>query len=152
MNRELTKKLKVKEQQLTVGLRQKELHVAAIQKKDKDHIRAQGIQIKVLLDQARKTDDALRTKAALYPQTKRENEDLVRTNAILERRVEALVRRNEELVDQVEILRAKQMGVLDGEETDSASETDTDSTSSDDDENGQDMARLGYSTRPANMT
>lgn len=157
LSRELQAKLKIKEGQLVTGLKQKDLHSTAVRARDQQLISTLQAQNKLLLDQARKTDDALRAKAVMYPRVKKENEDLLAINAELEGRVENLSKRNEQLVDQVQGLRARQMGILQGnendEEEDEGSETDTGSYMSDESGGtGQDMEGMGYATRPVDMT
>jgi cell division protein FtsB len=153
LSRELQAKLGIKEGQLITGLKQKDIHSTAVRARDQQLILTLQAQNKLLLDQARKTDDALRAKAVMYPRMKKENEELLATNADLEGRVENLSKRNEQLVDQVQALRARQMGILQGneqEEEDEGSETDTGSYDSD--ESGGDMGARGYATRPVGMT
>jgi hypothetical protein len=152
LNRTLSEKLKIKDSQLSNGLKQKDMHSAAVRARDQQLIATLRAQNKVLLDQARRTDDTVRARAVLYPQVKAENERLLQTHRGLEDRVEALGKRNETLLDQVTALRARRMGVFDEEDSGSSysgSDRDTWSDSgSYTDDDGQDMAGMGYATGP----
>lgn len=144
----LEKKIETLREQLVLGLKQRDMHHAAIRSQnagETDRLRAQ---VKILLDQSRLTDDKVRARGIMYPSVKRTNETLIEQLRSANEKIERLEQRNEDLVDQLELLRAKQMGVLvDDEES---SDADSDMTDTDDDAVAEtSLVALGYDTRPA---
>lgn len=107
--------------QLDIGLKQKSLHYEAIQRKREEENVKLRKQTKLLLDQARLTDDTVRAKAVAFDALKIENAALVKDNEIWEKNYDSLQMRNEELVEQLTMLRGKRMGVF---EEDSDTESD----------------------------
>ncbi len=135
-------------EQLTLGLTQRDLHFDAVKAQrvaENDQYRMQN---KLLLDQARLTDDVVRRKAAQFGSLKSENDRLKESVWEEEQKVAKLQKRNEELVDQVEVLRARAMGIF-GDDEDDSSGTEGDSSSPLGDRN---PAQSGYNTRPDGMT
>ncbi|WWC61721.1 uncharacterized protein I303_104306 [Kwoniella dejecticola CBS 10117] len=135
--RALTEQVKTLKNQLSDGLKQQRmLFDKAAKDKVKENEKLKG-QLKILLDQSRLTDDSVRARAAAYNANKQELEDL--TKQVLARggeidrltsRIEKMNTRNEELVDQLDTLRAIKMGVyyepgLDGQDGSSPGESDS---------------------------
>jgi uncharacterized membrane protein len=153
-NDDLRKEMKILRQQLKLGLRQKDLHGQAIRSQwtaENDKLRGQ---LKILLDQSRLTDDAIREKAIKYPKVHERNKKLEQDLREARQRNEALKERNEELRDQVEVLRARQMGVFEpgGEDETEGDETDADADGDSDAEGGEDPGVLGYDVRHPHVT
>lgn len=146
--RELEENVKKLQEKLSVGLKQRHSHfqaIAATRTAESERFRMQN---KLLLDQARLTDDAVRARAVKYPQVLRENEQLRDKLAEAEDAVSRLKSRNEELVDQVEYQRAKQMGVFPDDQSAKADDaTDTDTNSDDSYRPSPDLAARGYTVR-----
>ncbi|WWC89509.1 uncharacterized protein L201_004433 [Kwoniella dendrophila CBS 6074] len=133
----LEKQIKVLKSQLSNGLKQKQLHFQNISKITLDeNIKLKG-QNKILLDQARLTGDAIRKKAATFDKMKREYDEII-ANATdknqeivqLKQRVENLSERNEDLVDQLETIRAVQMGVIPSDDDDGDKDSEDESSDS----------------------
>jgi hypothetical protein len=114
--------------QLKHGLKQREMHTAAIRAQHEKEVAKLSGQIKILLAQSRLTDDAVRAKAVQFPRVEMQ---LERAEILLkraERKIDSLVDRNDELLSHIEVLRAKQMGILvdtqdDSEDEDYASDS-----------------------------
>lgn len=115
--------------QLTLGLKQRDIHFDAVKTQRAAEVEKYRVQNKVLLDQARLTDDIVRRKASQYGSLKKENDSLKEIAYEEQMKIIKLQKRNEELVDQVEYLRAKQMGIFEDVEDD-LSGTDQDQGSS----------------------
>ncbi|WRT66191.1 uncharacterized protein IL334_003144 [Kwoniella shivajii] len=119
--------------QLSVGLKQRHAHFEKIAKdKATEAAKLRG-QVKILLDQARLTDDGVRKRAVFYTQYKKENENLLERLGLqnqliesLEKRNETLSERNDELVDQLDTLRAMKMGIIPDDEEEEGDGSDTD--------------------------
>lgn len=99
--------------QLDLGLKQKNLHFETIQRKRQEENTKLRLQNKILLDQARLTDDTVRAKAAAFDGFQAHNTALVNDNQLWESKYDSLQARNEELVEQLAVLRGRQMGVFD---------------------------------------
>ncbi|ORY32586.1 hypothetical protein BCR39DRAFT_586920 [Naematelia encephala] len=143
-------------EQLTVGLKQKDLHYQAVQQQRGDEAKQLRMQLKVYQDQATITDK-IRQRAVMYPKIRIENTELKEKLLEAERRATMLAERNESLSEQIEWYRAKQMGVLDNvdrtseEEDDYGSMSDTDEASSS--VHGvSNPADIGYATRNSHIT
>jgi hypothetical protein len=108
-------------EQLQTGLKQRSLHFDAINKRRDEETARLRSQNKVLLDQARLTDDEVRRKAALFDRYKLENERLREENQRWEIKYDALQQRNEELAELNVVLRGQKMGVF-GDEGDEDSD------------------------------
>ena len=120
---ELEEKLEMVRSQLKVGLKQRDIHYEAVKaKRAAEETKLKG-QLHILLEQSRRTDDTVRRKAAAYDRFKEENERLSSQNYDLRTKCSSLAERNEELVEHITTLRARQMGVYDRDE-DSGSEGD----------------------------
>lgn len=158
LNRELTERINRLKGQLDFGLKQKDLHFEAIKQKLEDETQKLRLQNKLLLDQSRATDDTIRKRAQLFIPVKKENEVLREQVGCLEGRVDKLSTRNEELVSQVERMRAIQMGIMDDGGGAGDDATDTETSSSEEGsprvKNGRGQASLeqmGYAVRPVGM-
>ncbi|KAK6910249.1 hypothetical protein I203_104281 [Kwoniella mangroviensis CBS 8507] len=130
--------IKTLKSQLSVGLKQQRLHSEATQNMREREIDKLRSQLEMLLSQSRRTDDDVRKRAAAYTATKREYEELSRQFVARGREIDSLTKkvntmseRNEELVDQLKVIRAMKMGVIpdededeDDQETDSSDEYD----------------------------
>jgi predicted nuclease with TOPRIM domain len=155
-NDDLKKEMKILRQQLKLGLRQKDLHGEAIRSQWTAENAKLRAQVKILLDQSRLTDDAIREKAIKYPRVHERNKKLEQDLRESRQRNETLKERNEELRDQVEVLRARQMGVFqpgpgdedesEGEETDAEEDRDSEI------EGAEDPGALGYDVRHPHVT
>jgi hypothetical protein len=108
----LSDQLEILQGQLKHGLKQREVHTAAIRAQYEREIAKLTGTNKILLDQSRRTDDAVRAKAARFPRLELEFERAQLLLKRAERKIEDLTDRNDELLSQVEVLRAMQMGVL----------------------------------------
>ncbi|WWC70372.1 uncharacterized protein I206_104322 [Kwoniella pini CBS 10737] len=129
----LTEQVQTLKSQLSTGLKQRHMLFEKIAKDKEIEVHKLKGQLKILLDQSRLTDDNVRAKAAAYSTMKGELEEMTRQFLArggeidrLNRRIESLSERNEELVDQLDTIRALKMGVLPG----LAEEEDRDSYSS----------------------
>ncbi|KAK8864248.1 hypothetical protein IAR55_001494 [Kwoniella newhampshirensis] len=140
--RKLREKVATLEEQLDFGLKQRKLLDDEVNKRrEKEFARLKG-QVKILLDQSRRTDDTVRRKAAFYDRYKAEYDGLVSTLSEQSTKIETLELRNEELVDQFAALRAAQMGVL-GEEGEGDSDNDNDNESHREGSNDRSTSPLG---------
>ncbi|WWD17455.1 hypothetical protein CI109_101896 [Kwoniella shandongensis] len=146
-SRELTARVKTLKEQLDFGLKQRKIINEEAAKKREDEIRQLKGQVKILLDQSRRTDDTVRRKATFYDRYKAEYDQLVATLSEQTTKIEKLELRNEELCDQIATLRAAQMGVL-GEDGDE--ETDDDDAG--EDESYRDGPSHRHSSPLGNMT
>jgi len=137
------------QKQLTIGLKQRNMHYEAIHAKRQVEmeklIKSNGF----LLAQSRRTDDSVRRKATLYDRYKEHNDRLVDQNHALNKRYESLQERNEELADMNAALRGEKMGAFGGGEVgDSGSDWSEGDAEDDMTDNGSVGAkRLGYHTR-----
>ena len=99
-----------KTKQLRTAVRQRDTHwKAIISARDSSEAQLRGT-IKILTDQSRRTDDAIRHKAVMYDRMEAQCERMEMEHVPLKKRVEALGQRNEVLQAQVQALRARQMG------------------------------------------
>jgi hypothetical protein len=125
---DLEERMTILQGQLKHGLKQREMHTAAIRAQHEKEVAKLSGQIKILLAQSRLTDDAVRAKAVQFPRVEMQ---LERAEILLkraERKIDSLVDRNDELLSHIEVLRAKQMGILvdtqdDSEDEDYASDS-----------------------------
>ena len=141
----LEEKVKTLQGQLTLGLKQRDLVKDGVRAKLAEEAKKLRMVNKVLLDQARLTDDLVRKKASAYGPLRKDKEHLAQMHYDLLRQIEDLKSRNEELRDQVAHFRAREMGVF------GDPETETDGSGSDDDgesspAGGMNPAELGYTT------
>ncbi|ADV20095.1 hypothetical protein I305_01268 [Cryptococcus gattii E566] len=103
--------------QLKIGLKQREIFNATVAAQRNDETCQLRAQIKVLLDQSRRTDDDIRHKAQFYKKYKAEYDNIVRTASEQSDKIERLEERVETLVDKLETLRAVKMGAFDVDES-----------------------------------
>lgn len=146
--RELEDEVEKLRSQLKLGLKQRNMHYEAIHaKREAEAVKLRATNA-ILLEQSRRTDDAVRRKAALYDKYRTENEQLREHESAWQDRYAALQERNEELADQVAALRGKQMGVFDDDEGESDyTEGDAEDDITDDDRPGGGSSGVGYGTR-----
>lgn len=119
-------------QQLKYGLKQRELHVDAIKSQRSAENTRLRAQMHILLQQSRLTDDAVRKKAARFSEMALRNAQLEKQQAQHAEQLQALEERNEELLEQIEMLRANQLGVLDDSDDEGEVDGDDDSTADSD--------------------
>ena len=148
LNEELETKVRRLRGQLTVGLEQRSTFNAAVEEQKQRQLEQIRMQNAFLLEQARRTDDAVRSKATKYPQMLAERDKKVAdADKLLQRNLElwedriAMQKRSEELADQLHALRAHQMGVF-GEDSDDESE-DNAGEDGDSDEDADEMYEDG---------
>ncbi|KAL0250712.1 hypothetical protein I308_102895 [Cryptococcus tetragattii IND107] len=103
--------------QLKIGLKQREIFNATVAAQRNDETCRLRAQIKVLLDQSRRTDDDIRHKAQFYKKYKAEYDNIVRTASEQSDKIERLEERVGTLVDKLETLRAVKMGAFDVDES-----------------------------------
>lgn len=108
----LEEKMTILQGQLKHGLKQRDLHHSAVKGQQDKQVAILTAQNKILLEQSRRTDDDVRSRAAAYHEVEAQREELERLLRNAMRKIDDLSDRNDELVSQIEILRAKQMGVL----------------------------------------
>jgi len=124
---ELAAQVKTLQGKLIIGLKQRDLTAAAAAEKAKAAAKKSQQQLDLLLEQSRKTDDNVRRKAAAYGRLTRENQDLEAELHKARSRADELSKRNNELSDQVALLRGRLIGAFDTiEESDADDETDDD--------------------------
>jgi hypothetical protein len=109
---DLEEKMTILQGQLQHGLKQRDLHHAAVKGRQDKRVTILTAQNKILLEQSRRTDDDVRSRAAAYHEVESQRERLEQLLRDAMRKIDNLSDRNDELVSQIEILRAKQMGVL----------------------------------------
>jgi hypothetical protein len=109
---ELEEKMTILQGQLQHGLKQRDLHHAAVKGRRDKQVTILTAQNKILLEQSRRTDDDVRARAAAYHEVESQRERLEQLLRDAMRKIDDLSVRNDELLSQIEILRAKQMGVL----------------------------------------
>jgi len=109
---DLEEKMTILQGQLQHGLKQRDLHYAAVKGRQDKQVTILTAQNKILLEQSRRTDDDVRSRAAAYHEVESQRERLEQLLRDAMRKIDDLSDRNDELVSQIEILRAKQMGVL----------------------------------------
>ena len=109
---DLEEKMTILQGQLRYGLRQRDLHHAAVRGRQDEQVTILTAQNNILLEQSRRTDDGVRSRAAAYHEVESQRERLEQLLRDAMRKIDNLSDRNDELVSQIEILRAKQMGVL----------------------------------------
>lgn len=100
-------------EQLMLGLKQRDLFNAAsvdVAKKDAEQARHQ---VNLLLEQSRRTDDAIRRKAAQHHDLSKANQELEVDLHKERSRAHELSKRNDELSAQVSELRGRLMGAFD---------------------------------------
>nr|ODN82515.1 hypothetical protein L203_05322 [Cryptococcus depauperatus CBS 7841] len=122
MNTSLRDQVTRLKEQLRLGLAQRQLHSTSFQSIHFSELRKLRAQLRILLDQARLTDDDVRNRARLYEKYKEEYDGIVRTASEQSDKIVKLEERVEELLDQVERLRAVKMGLLEESESDSENE------------------------------
>ncbi|OCF36681.1 hypothetical protein I316_01277 [Kwoniella heveanensis BCC8398] len=110
--KKLQSKVSMLKTQLSLGLKQRDMHNQKIAKDKDDEIRKYRAQLHILTEQNRLTDDKVRMKAVFYDQYKKERGGMQTTIENLTVRVNSLQDRNEELKDLADTLRAQQMGVI----------------------------------------
>ena len=109
---DLEEKMTILQGQLQHGLKQRDLHYAAVKGRQDKQVTILTAQNKILLEQSRRTDDDVRSRAAAYHEVESQRERLEQLLRDAMRKIDDLSDRNDELVSQIEVLRAKQMGVL----------------------------------------
>jgi hypothetical protein len=126
----LEKEMEILRGQLKFGLRQRVLHNEAIKaQRDAEMVKLRA-QVKILLDQSHLTDDAVRAKAVQYPENKARLKTAERELREAREKLDRALARNEELRDQVEVLRARQMGILEEDDDEKGNgETNTEGSS-----------------------
>ncbi|WVQ67851.1 uncharacterized protein L199_006056 [Kwoniella botswanensis] len=147
--------IKTLKSQLSVGLIQQKLHFETMQNTREKEIDRLRSQLKMLLSQSRRTDDDVRQRAAAYTATKREYEELSRQFVARGREIDSLTKkvktmseRNEELVDQLEVIRAMKMGVIpDADGNGDEDEDDQETYSSDEYDDPRPKAETGSKSR-----
>ncbi|WVR07197.1 hypothetical protein IAU60_004238 [Kwoniella sp. DSM 27419] len=118
-NAELSEQVATLKSQLEVGLKQRSMVGSQVAKeREAEAIRLRA-QVKILLDQSRLTDDAVRHKAVFYAEYKANHDRLLQQLSEKDDKIRSLSDRNENLMDQIESLRALQMGVIPKDEDDS---------------------------------
>lgn len=119
---DLEEKMVILKGQLKHGLKQRDLHHAAVNGRQDKQVTILVAQNKILLEQSRRTDDEVRSRAAAYHEVEAQRERLEQLLRDAMRKIDSLSDRNDELVNQIEVLRAKQMGVLANIDDDSSDE------------------------------
>jgi len=119
---DLDEKMTILQGQLKHGLKQRELHYTSVKGQQDKQVTILVAQNKILLEQSRRTDDEVRSKAAAYHEVETQREKLEQLLRNAMRKIDNLSDRNDELVSQIEVLRAKQMGVLRGLDDESGDE------------------------------
>lgn len=109
---ELQERMTILQGQLKHGLKQREMHTAAMRAQHEKEVAKLVGQNKILLDQSRLTDDNVRAKASKYPRVQLQLERAEILVKQAERKIANLTDRNDELLSQIEMLRAIQMGAL----------------------------------------
>jgi len=121
---ELESKVTILQDQLTHGLKQRKLHNSAVKGRQDKEMALLVAQNKILLEQSRRTDDSVRAKAAVYPELEANYERLEQLFRDAVRKIDVTNDRNDELVSQIEVLRATQMGVLNANVVDDSEDED----------------------------
>ncbi|RXK40848.1 hypothetical protein M231_01907 [Tremella mesenterica] len=99
-------------EQLTIGLKQRDIFFQSIRLRvERENQQLKG-QIKILLDQSRLTDDVIRRRAVDYPRVVKELQESRKKCEEMEDRMGRVEKRNEELIDRLQVIRAYKMGVL----------------------------------------
>ena len=98
--------------QLTLGLKQRDMHYDAVRGHRADELERYRVRNKLLLDQARLTDDGIRYKAALYEVMRKENHQLKDKTRKDRYKIKKFRNRIEELRDQLQMMRAREMGIF----------------------------------------
>lgn len=114
----LEEEVKRLQDRLTLGLKQRDLHTAAAAKKHAANAKQSQMQLNLLLEQSRRTDDAVRKKASAHNRLIRENREFEAELHIARSKADELSKRNQELSEQVAILRGRVMGAFDPVESD----------------------------------
>jgi hypothetical protein len=109
---ELEAKVVTLQEQLKFGLKQRELHNDAVSRKQGKELAILRAKNKILLDQSRRTDDEVRRKAAAYPELESQSEHLEQLLRNAMKKIDELSNRNNQLLGQVELLTATQMGLV----------------------------------------
>lgn len=146
-SQELEEKVSVLKGQLKYGLKQREVHTAAIKAQHDKEVAQLRAQLQLLLAQSRKTDDRVRAKAAAHDRMRNEVQakqalidQLQAVGVDLNMQITDLSNRNNELLGQVELFRARELGVVGpkaAQETDSDASYESSYGSSDDDDDDQ---------------
>lgn len=111
-NRELEAKVKTLQEQLTFGLKQRDLHAQAIKAKRGDELVKLEKQNAFLLAQARLTGDAIRHKATEYDRMKAQYAVMEVENARISDQARSLAMRNEDLNERIRVQNARAIGVF----------------------------------------
>lgn len=127
--REVSKAHELEEQverlrgQLKLGLKQREMITASVKDQHEREIAKFRGQLKLLLDQNRATDDVVRSRAAAYKDLKAENGRLLADLRKAYEKNQQLSSRNDTLLGEIELFRAREMGVVPPVESDSDDST-----------------------------
>lgn len=131
--KELEEKVERLQGQLRFGLKQRDAHLTSVVAQYKTEVEKCRGQVKMLLDQNRLTDDNVRMRAAAYRGLKTDNTRLEVELRSAKAKNKFLSDRNDDLVGQVELFRARQMGVLavvdDSDDEDYSYQSDSSTTS-----------------------
>jgi len=146
---DLEEKMTILQGQLEHGLKQRDLHHAAVKGRQDKQVTILTAQKNILLEQSRRTDDDVRFRAAAYHEVESQRERLEQLLRDAMRKIDNMSDRNDELVSQIEILRAKQMGVL-GD--DHAKDDSDDEDYSDDEESDAESSAAPSSSPSASPT
>lgn len=110
--------------QLTLGLKQREMFNLAVVEQYKTEAMIAKQQLELVQEQNRRTDDKVRLKASLYKPTQREKEALELELHKARDEANTFKERNDELVEQVALLRARLMGAFDDPDPEPESEAE----------------------------
>lgn len=126
--------------QLKLGMKQREMITSAVKAEHAKEVDKLKGQVKLLLDQNRATDDVVRSRAAAYKDLKSEIGQLraelthaAGEKQTLSAKYQTLSARNDQLLGEVELFRAREMGVVEPAPN-SDSDDSTYATESDDDD------------------
>lgn len=134
---ELQQQVTLLREQLSVGLKQRDLHHAAVAKQSKAAADKAQKQVNFLLEQSRRTDDSVRRKAADHTKLADRNRDLESELHEARSKADSLSKRNQELSERVSMLQGKLLGAFDPVEE---SEPEADYTDDDDDDDNESLA------------
>ena len=102
--------------QLSLGLKQRDIHYDAVRKHRADELESYRVRNKLLLDQARLTDDGIRYKAAQYEFLKRENNQLREKVYQDSHRITKFRKRTGDLRNLLQTMRAREIETFDDAE------------------------------------
>ncbi|WVF71643.1 hypothetical protein IAT40_006451 [Kwoniella sp. CBS 6097] len=114
--KDLRAQLTTLKSQLTLGLKQRDIHKEKIAKDKENAIRKLQAQVHILLQQSRLTDDKIRMKATFYDKYKKERDGMQTSIEDLTIQVHNLKERKEALINLIETIRAQKMGIIPSEE------------------------------------